>query len=134
MHRLLLTNVTGVFVEKAVEKAWDIYKENKEKAKTLDELKELEIKQNIDLRVLEKQAKIQQELAIAKRIHNALEVEIEEYYDSSLKAYSGLKANNDSIDLGISGEGQKITKRVFKFKGLKEIEINCTDPEELNDI
>ena len=64
--------------------------------------------------------RIQQEMAIASRIASATEVEIEEYYEGSGKSTAGAKNNADSVTLGISGEGKKITKRVLRFKGWRD--------------
>lgn len=77
--------------------------------------KELE-KQRIALEFAQIQAKINQELAIAKRIEDAEEVEIEEYYDISGKGDMGLQANEEGIKLGLSAEGNKVTKRIYRFK------------------
>lgn len=63
------------------------------------------------------QARVAQELSIAQRIATSEEVEIEEYYDVSGKGAAGLKNEVESITLGLSGEGRKVTKRVIKFKG-----------------
>lgn len=63
------------------------------------------------------EAKVEQEFAIARRIHNAEEVEIQEFYDTSGKGSAGLSAERESVAVGLSGEGRKITKRIIKFKG-----------------
>lgn len=62
------------------------------------------------------EAKRDQERAIAKRIENAEEVEIEEYYDISGKGNVGLQANEKGIKLESSAEGNKVTKRIYRFK------------------
>ena len=72
--------------------------------------------------VLQNQAKVEQELAIARRIDSAEEVEIEEYYDVSGSGSVGLKADEASVTIGANGDGRKVTKRVIKFKGCKPIE------------
>jgi hypothetical protein len=95
-----------------------------EKAKSLDSLKEESIKQEIMMEFSKHQARVAQELAIAKRIENALEVEIEEYYDNSGKADAGLNINvaAQTGGFGLSNEGRRISKRVYRFKGNQNIE------------
>lgn len=68
----------------------------------------------------ESQAKVAQELAIAQRINTAEQVEIEEIYDTSGKA--GLSANitEGAITGGLTGEGRKVTKRIYRFTGWHE--------------
>ena len=85
-------------------------------------LEEESIKEDIRARVLQNQAKAAQEMAIARRIENAEEVEIEEYYDMSGEGLVGAKGSNEGLSLGASAEGRKITKRVIKFKGGKTIQ------------
>ena len=72
--------LVGLIIDGVKESSKDM-----EKAKSLDSLKEESIKQEIMMEFSKHQAKVAQELAIAKRIENALEVEIEEYYDNSGK-------------------------------------------------
>lgn len=75
--------------------------------------------QEIESRISEFQAKVAQELAIARRIENAVEVEIEEFYDTSGKGAVGVQANSESgINLGLNGSGRKVTKRIYRFKGM----------------
>lgn len=84
--------------------------------KMTDEAKKQEVRTQIAL----EQMKIVQELAIAKRIETADEVEIEEYYDNNIKGNMGLKGEDTGISLGISGSNQKVVKRIYKFKGYNE--------------
>ena len=90
-----------------------------EKAKNLDLLKEESIKQEIMMEFSKHQARVAQELAIAKRIENALEVEIEEYYDNNGKTDGGLNIDvaTKTGGLGVSTESRRISKRVYRFKG-----------------
>ncbi|WP_417914735.1 hypothetical protein [Candidatus Electronema sp. JM] len=89
---------------------------------SLQELKEDALREEIKASVLQNQAKVEQELAIARRIDSAEEVEIEEYYD--FFGHGGIGLNGDSVGVtfGLNGEGRKVTKRVIKFKGCKPIE------------
>ncbi|WP_195603795.1 hypothetical protein [Clostridium tyrobutyricum] len=90
-------------------------------------------KQNISLELVQQQARVAQELAIALRIETANDVEIEEFYDTTGKGNAGLNRDKGSISLGINGAGRKITKRIYKFKGHngKKSEIY---EQKLNDI
>jgi len=55
----------------------------------------------------EAQAKVAQELAIARRVELAEQVEIEEFYDTSGEGNIGLKADEKSVALGASGLAEK---------------------------
>lgn len=95
-----------------------------EKAKNLDALREESLKQEIKMEFSKHQARVAQELAIAKRIENALEVEIEEYYDNSGKGEGGVNVDlaTQSGGLGMSTENRKVSKRVYRFKGKSDTE------------
>lgn len=88
--------------------------------KNLESLREEAAKQQIKMDYSQHQARIAQELAIAKRIENATEVEIEEYYDNSGKGSAGLNVNIETQtgSLGVSGENRRVSKRVYRFKGI----------------
>ena len=62
-------------------------------------------------------AKIEQELAIARRTLISETVEIEEYYGNSLKGGLGAKVSAADFGLDASAEKGKVTKRVIKFTG-----------------
>lgn len=62
-------------------------------------------------------AKIEQELAIARRTLISETVEIEEYYGNSLKGDVGAKISATDFGLGASGESGKVTKRIIRFSG-----------------
>jgi hypothetical protein len=78
-------------------------------------------RQELDMRMQERQAKVAQELALANRIETAENVEMEEFYDISGTASAGIKASEEFISVGLSGQGQKVTRRVFRFKGRQEV-------------
>jgi len=88
--------------------------------KSLESLREEAAKQQIKMDFSQHQARVAQELAIAKRIENAAEVEIEEYYDNSGKGSAGLSVNAEAKigTLGLLGENRRVSKRVYRFKGL----------------
>ncbi|MBO2616523.1 hypothetical protein [Shewanella algae] len=77
-------------------------------------------RQRVELLMAEMQARVAQEMAIAQRIQSAQEVEIEEYYEGTGEGNAGLKASDGALNIGISGKGSKVTKRVYRFKGQQE--------------
>lgn len=87
---------------------------------SLDALKEEAKKQQILMEFQALQAKVAQEVAIAHRIGVSTEVEIEEFYDTSGKGNLGVKTDPTSIEVGLGGEGRRVTKRIIKFKGWSE--------------
>ena len=99
---------------------------NEASARSLEALREEAAKQEIKMEFSQHQARVAQELAIAKRIENAVEVEIEieEYYDNSGKGSAGLSVNAESQtgSFGLSGESRKVSKRVYRFKGISSSE------------
>ncbi|WP_447916224.1 hypothetical protein [Delftia acidovorans] len=83
-------------------------------------LKDLEVeaqKQSIEMAMARAQAKVAQELAIARRIEVAEEVEIEEFYDKSGEGNVGVKSGETGFTVGAGGAGKSVTKRVYKFRG-----------------
>jgi hypothetical protein len=88
------------------------------------QLREEVIKQQLLLELAQKQARVDQELAISTRIANAAEVEIEEYYEDSAKGNADIKidAATQTGGFGLGGEGRKVSKRVYHFKGWRDSE------------
>src|SRR3546814_12105167 len=76
----------------------------------LPSLREEAAKQRIKMDFSQHQARVVQELAIAKRIENAAEVEIEEYYDDSGEGSAGLTVNAESQtgSFGFSDENRRV--------------------------
>ncbi|MNF73588.1 hypothetical protein D3C84_555940 [compost metagenome] len=89
--------------------------------KDLETLNQEAIRQRIEMELALQHARIAQELAIAQRIENATSVEIEEFYDISRKGQGGLgvDAVSRTASLGVSGEHNKVSKRVYRFTGFK---------------
>jgi len=112
-------NPTGYLIELAVRKTMDAFSSSATNSEvSAEELNEDATKANIQSSVLQEQAKVEQELSIARRILIAEEVEIEEFYDTSGKGGIGLKQEEgDGFSVGAHGSGRRITKRVIKFKG-----------------
>jgi hypothetical protein len=116
---------SGYLIGQAIDAAVKSFTtEAKSDSVTTAALKEEAIRQDIETHVLQGKARIEQELAIARRIDNAEDVEIEEYYDSSGKGALGLEASEGSLALGVSGTGRRITKRVYKFKGFRPLTVS----------
>jgi hypothetical protein len=84
---------------------------------TLTELKQESARQELLAQIAQAQSRVAQELAIATRINTAEVVEIEEFYDTSGKGGISATMQGESLTAGISGEGRKVTKRVYKFTG-----------------
>ncbi|MHB1345796.1 MAG: hypothetical protein ACYCX3_15805 [Thermoleophilia bacterium] len=80
-------------------------------------LKTEDEKQELQMRMAERLAKVLQELAIAQRIEVAEEVEIEEFLDHSGEGNVGAKVGDDNLTLGLQGKGSRVVRRVIRFKG-----------------
>lgn len=65
----------------------------------------------------EAQARVAQEVAIARRIETAEEVEMEEFYDYSGEGHIGAKSDGQFLSLGAGGAGRRISRRVYRFRG-----------------
>lgn len=74
-------------------------------------------RQENEMRRLEAQAKVAQEMAIASRIESAAEVQIEEYYDYSGEGKLGANVDDKGLSLGASGAGRRVSKRIYRFTG-----------------
>ena len=110
-------NPSGYLIAKLVERVIGVEMTQEEIDKT--PIAELEIEartQELAIAMASAHAKFAQELAIAKRIEHAEEVEIEEFYDVSGEGSAGLKAQTGNVSLGLSGAGKKVTRRVIKFR------------------
>ncbi|MEM1485993.1 hypothetical protein V6615_14145 [Oscillospiraceae bacterium PP1C4] len=83
----------------------------------LDDMKQEALRQEILLKMSEIQAKVAQEIAIARRIDTAEEVTIEEYYDTTGEGGLGVKLQEEGLSAGLSGSGRYVSKRVYTFKG-----------------
>ena len=79
-------------------------------------------KQKYAIQLAEAQARVAQEMAIASRIENSLNVQIEEFYDMSGEGTLGLTGSMEtkSATLGATGSGRRVTKRVYHFKGFMD--------------
>ena len=80
-------------------------------------------KKRAEAEMNELNAKVSQELAIAHRIANAVDVEIEEVYEDDSKGKLAGDLNGENINVELGGGNRRITKRIYRFKG------NITNPE-----
>lgn len=87
----------------------------------LPALRDEETRQEIAMRMAERQAKVAQEIAIARKIELAHEVEIEEFYDASAEGNLGAKTDGTSLSLGAAGKANRVVRRVYKFRGTTAI-------------
>jgi hypothetical protein len=110
-------NPLGFLIEKISESTANSTNDSN-KNQSIEDLQLSARKQELQMQMAEAQAKVAQEIAIAKRIELAEEVEIEEFYDTSGEGNLGLKADAKSVALGASGSGRKVTKRIYKFSGV----------------
>ena len=78
-------------------------------------------REQVDL--LEQQVRLAKEFAIARRIDTAEKVVIEEYYETrgSGKAGAALDPAKRSGKAELSGSGERVTKRVYTFEGVREL-------------
>ena len=90
---------------------------------TIDELRVEAERQDITMRMTERQAKVAQELALARRIETAEEVEMEEFYDISDSGNVGIQTDGNTISAGVNTQGLKVTKRIFRFKGHRFVQV-----------
>jgi hypothetical protein len=94
------------------------------KSGTMEDLRTEAERQELTMQMAERQAKVAQELALARRIESADNVEMEEFYDVSGAAHAGLKSSDGTLSVGIGGQGQKVTRRVYRFKNNVKAEAN----------
>ncbi len=105
--------VTWELTEKAIDKV---------KNGNYSELEEHMKREEFVHKLKMQQAKIEQELAISERIRTAETVEIEEVFDSKGSGSVGLGVTEGELNLGLKGNGQKMTRRIIRFIGFQEIE------------
>lgn len=115
-----LINPTGYLIELGIKKIVERISDA-DSSTPIPTLKEESLRAEIKAKALLAQAKVEQELAISRRIDSAEEVEIEEFYDTSGKGNTGLNTDGETISLGVGGEGRRVTKRIIKFKGCAPI-------------
>ena len=93
----------------------------------IEEMKKESLRQELASKMAENQAKVAQEIAIARRIDTAEEVTIEEFYGSSGEGKIGLNSDGENITFGINGAGRRVTKRIYTFKGWRDGGLDVID-------
>jgi hypothetical protein len=117
---LFAISPTTFLLSKGVDTAVEKIQELTQNGTTTQELKEIAARQEIMAQMQASQAKVAQELAIAQRINTANVVEIEEYFDASGKGGLNVNLSESEVTGGISGEGRKVVKRIYRFTGWHE--------------
>ena len=74
-------------------------------------------RQELGMRIAEAQARVAQEVAIARRIESADEVEIEEIYEYTGSGKAGVKVAVDSVGAEAGLGTKRVAKRIYRFKG-----------------
>lgn len=111
--------------EKAIKKTNSISEQG-----NFEEIQNESLKQELLSKIAEDQAKVAQELAIARRIDTAEEVTIEEFYDTDIEGSAGINAKEGNVSLGLSGSHRKVTKRIYTFKGWRDGGLEITSINE----
>jgi len=86
------------------------------KTGSIEDLRVEAERQELAMQMAERQAKVAQELARARRIESADDVEMEEFYEVSGAGHAGLKSNEGTISAGVGGQGQKVTRQIYRLK------------------
>ena len=111
-------NPTGYLIRQLVElTSLKVAQTEADKPKEISELRAQAERQELEMRIAEAQARVAQELAIARRTETAEEVEMEEFYDNTGEGHFGAKASADGVSVGAGGSARKISKRVYRFRG-----------------
>ncbi|HDR0612716.1 hypothetical protein [Pasteurella multocida] len=120
--------ITNIVVNTAISLLLDKFK-NSNGNETVDHLLEERKKNEIKMDMAAAEAKVLQELAIARRIELAQDVQIEEYYDLEGKGNLGVEVKKDGVGLGILGAGKRVSKRIFKFNGVNSELLEAVSKE-----
>lgn len=121
---------TSPFLKYIVELAIGDTKYNVASNKNLTTLELDAKKQELNIALAEAQARVAQELAIARRIEVAEQVEIEEFYDLNGDANVGVQGKGKAIALGLTASGQRVSKRIYKFTGVNSTLSEITSEQE----
>ena len=121
---------TSPFLKYIVELAIGDTKYNVASNKNLTTLELDAKKQELNIALAEAQARVAQELAIARRIEVAEQVEIEEFYNLNGDANVGVQGKGKAIALGLTASGQRVSKRIYKFIGVNSTLSEITSEQE----
>ena len=130
---MITTNALGYtspFIKLIVDLAIGDTKDNVASNKNLTTLELDAKKQELNIALAEAQARVAQELAIARRIEVAEQVEIEEFYDLNGDANLGVQGKGKAIALGLTASGQRVSKRIYKFTGVNSTLSEITSEQE----
>lgn len=97
--------------------------------KALEDIKIDAAKKEVLAATAEREARVAQELAIAERITTALEVSIEEFYEYKGEGAVGAQIDGAKVNVGLSGSGQRVSRRIYKFSGLAQMRSEITGPD-----
>ena len=86
----------------------------------LEELEAEARREEIIQRMAEARARVEQELAIARRLQTATVVEIEETFDYRGDGRAGLQVDGKEVNLGLNGSGARVYKRSYRFSGWRD--------------
>lgn len=114
-------NPTGYLIRKIASNI--VEDSGSEKPNKLEDLRIEAEKQALTMKMAEAEARVAQELALAQRIATADEVEMEEFYETAADGKAGVSTQGESLSAGISGSGRRVTKRIFRFKGITNPQI-----------
>lgn len=112
-------------VKQLYELASDALKTSPPKTKNIAGLSEEAVARELEQRIEQANARIAQEYAIAARISESAEVEIEEHYEYVAGAKGGISANIHSGDVSaeIGGASQRVSRRIYRFSGRREGQV-----------
>lgn len=99
----------------------------------IDELRVETERRELEMRMSEAEARVAQELAIARRIETAHEVEMTEYFEYAGKGHVGVSAEGETFSIGAGGSGRRVSKRKFVFKGHPNLAQIESPPERSQD-
>lgn len=101
---------------------FEIISKDNSKSANIDDLDNSTKNSNEDyiLNNLLKHTELLKELAIIRRIDTAEKVSIEEFYDTKGDGALGVQSTEGEFNIGLKGNGQKVTKRIYSFDGWRE--------------
>lgn len=98
----------------------DTVRDEYRRIESLEKLEAEARREEIIQRIAEAKARVEQELAIARRLQTATVVEIEEEFDYRGEGRAGLQVDGKEVNLGLNGSGAKVYKRSYRFSGWRE--------------
>lgn len=113
---------TGLLAKQLYDLASAALENPSSESKTVDALAEAAATREFEQRIEQANARIAQEYAIAARISESADVEIEEHYEYVAGAKGGISANIHSGDVSadIGGASQRVSRRIYRFSGRRD--------------